>query len=119
MPNLWVTGLAPEEARRFSGLVSAFFERELSTPRASVYVFLRDARLFRDGRDAELPTIVEVSWVRRPREHFLLAVAEITRIVREELGRAGSVQVELREKWEDGAIDGEICSDWAARRRRG
>lgn len=118
MPNLWVTGLGPAEGERFSRLVADFFERSLGTPRAAVYVFLRDAMLFRDGvRSEVLPTIVEVSWVRRPRAHFLAAVEEITRIVREDLGRTGSVQVELREKWDDGSIDGELCSQWAARRR--
>jgi len=118
VPNLNVIGLSDEEGARFSRRVSDFFESRLGTPRASVYVFLRDARLFRDGEPAALPVIVEIGWVRRPREHFLAAVEEITRIVREDLGRTGSVQVELREKWEDGAIDGELCSDWAARRRR-
>ena len=118
MPNIHVTGLSADEARVFSRRAADFFERDLGTPRRAVYVYLREARLFRDGEPAELPTIIELSWVRRPREHFLAAVAELTRIVRKDLGRTGSVQVELREKWEDGAIDGEICSDWAAARRR-
>jgi len=118
VPNLQVIGLSDDEAARFSRRVSDFFESRLATPRSSVYVFLRDVRLYRDGEPSELPVIVEIGWVRRPREHFLAAVEEITRIVREDLGRRGSVQVELREKWEDGAIDGELCSDWAARRRR-
>ncbi|MFM7143340.1 MAG: DUF1904 family protein [Alphaproteobacteria bacterium] len=117
MPNLHVIGLSDEEGALFSRRVSDFFETALGTPRASVYVFLRDVRLYRDGRASELPVIVEIGWVRRPREHFLAAVEAITRIVREDLGRSGSVQVELREKWEDAAIDGELCSDWAARRR--
>lgn len=117
MPNLHVIGLSDEEGARFSRRVCDFFEGRLSTPRAAVYVFLRDVRLFRDGEPSALPVIVEIGWVRRPREHFLAAVEEITRIVRDDLGRTGSVQVELREKWDDGAIDGELCSDWAARRR--
>lgn len=119
MPNLHLIGLSDEEAARFSRLVSDFFETSLGTPRASVYVFVRDVRLWRDGeRRSDLPVIVEIGWVRRPREHFLAAVEAITRIVRQDLGRSGSVQVELREKWEDASIDGELCADWAARRRR-
>jgi hypothetical protein len=118
MPNIWVTGLEREQARKFSQLASELFERELATPRASVYVYLRDAVLFRDGRESDLPTIIQVSWIRRPREHFTKAVAGLTRIVREDLRRPGSVQVELREKWDDAAIDGETCADWAARNRR-
>jgi len=118
MPNLHVTGLSAEEGARLSRHASDFFERELETPRAAVYVFLREATLFRDGQPCELPVIVEISWIRRPREHFLRAVSELTRVVREDLGRTGSIQVELREKWDDGAIDGEICADWAERRRR-
>jgi phenylpyruvate tautomerase PptA (4-oxalocrotonate tautomerase family) len=118
MPNIWVTGLDREQGREFSRLASELFERELGTPRASVYVFLRDAVLFRDGAEAALPTVIEVSWIRRPREHFAKAVAGLTRIVKENLGRSGSVQVELHEKWDDAAIDGESCADWAARNRR-
>jgi hypothetical protein len=118
MPNIYVTGLGPEEGARFSRLASDFFERKLGTPRQAVYVFLRDAILFRDGEEAPLPTIIQLSWIRRPREHFTQAVEALTRIVKHDLGRSGSVQVELVEKWDDGAIDGELCSDWAARRRR-
>ena len=118
MPNIWVTGLDREQGRAFSRLAADFFERELGTPRQAVYVYLRDAVLFRDGAEAELPTILQVSWIRRPREHFLKAVAALTRIVKHDLGRSGSVQVELHEKWEDGALDGELCSDWAARTRK-
>jgi hypothetical protein len=118
MPNLWVTGLDREQARAFSRHASDFFERELGTPRASIYVYARDAVLFRDGNEAEPPTIIQVSWIRRPREHFAKAVAALTRIVKEDLGRTGSVQVELHEKWDDAAIDGETCADWAARHRR-
>jgi len=119
MPNIYVTGLTPEEGQRFSRLASEFFEKELKTPRESVYVFLRDALLFRDGVESDLPTIIELSWIRRPREHFTMAVAELTRIVKQEIGRSGSVQVELREKWDDAAIDGETCAEWAGRRRPG
>jgi hypothetical protein len=118
MPNIHVTGLSPEEGARFSRLASEFFEKKLGTPRQSVYVFLRDAVLYRDGAEAPLPTIIELSWIRRPREHFTLAVEALTRIVKHELGRTGSVQVELVEKWDDAAIDGELCSEWAARHRR-
>ncbi|HZR81254.1 MAG TPA: hypothetical protein VFD92_09165 [Candidatus Binatia bacterium] len=118
MPNLYVTGLTPEEGARFSRLASDFFEKRLGTPRQSVYVFLRDAILFRDGVESPLPTIIQVSWIRRPREHFAAAVEALTRIVKHDLGRTTSVQVELVEKWEDAAIDGETCSDWAARNRR-
>ena len=117
MPNIYVIGLDREQGRTFSRLATDFFERELGTPRQAIYVFLRDAVLFRDGVEADPPTIIELSWIRRPREHFLAAVAALTRIVKVDLGRAGSVQVELREKWEDGAVDGELCADWAARNR--
>jgi len=118
MPNLYVTGLDEADAKRFSRLVSEFFERELGTPRQAVYVYRREVTLYRDGDAAPLPVIVEISWIRRPRAHFEKAVAAFTRIVREELGRGGPVQVELREKWDDAAIDGELASDWAARVRR-
>src|SRR4051794_17985341 len=118
LPNIWVTGLDRAQGSEFSRLASELFERELGTPRASVYVFLRDAVLYRDGVASELPTIIQVSWIRRPREHFAKAVTGLTRIVKEDLGRAGSVQVELQEKWDDAAIDGESCADWAARTRR-
>jgi hypothetical protein len=118
MPNIYVTGLSPEEGQRFSQLASEFFEAKLATPRQSVYVFLRDAVLFRDGVEAPLPTIIELSWIRRPREHFVAAVEALTRIVKHDLGRTGSVQVELVEKWDDAAIDGQICADWATRKRR-
>jgi len=118
MPNIYVTGLSPEEGQRFSRLASDFFEAKLATPRQSVYVFLRDAVLFRDGVESPLPTIIQLSWIRRPREHFVAAVEALTRIVKQDLGRSESVQVELVEKWDDAAIDGELCSDWAARRRR-
>ena len=118
MPNLYVIGLTPAECQQFSSLAAAFFERDLATPRQSVYTFRREVTLFRDGAHADLPTIIEVSWIRRPREHFAKAVAALTRIVKEDLGRTGSVQVELREKWDDAAIDGELCSDWATRVRK-
>lgn len=118
MPNLWVTGLDREEARTFSRHASELFERELGTPRASVYVYQREAALFRDGNESAPPTIIQLSWIRRPREHFAKAVAGLTRIVKEDLGRTGGVQVELHEKWDDAAIDGETCADWAARNRR-
>jgi hypothetical protein len=117
MPNLYVTGLDEAEARAFSRSASDFFERELGTPRQSVYVYRREATLYRDGEAAPLPAIVEISWIRRPREHFEKAVAALTRIVRDELGHRGPVQVELREKWEDAAVDGELTSAWAARNR--
>ena len=117
MPNLWVTGLDREQGRAFSKLASDFFERELGTRRDAIYVYLRDAQLFRDGNDAELPTIIEVSWIRRPAEHWQKAATALTRIVKQDLGRTGSVQVELHEKWDDGALDGELCSDWARRNR--
>lgn len=118
MPNLWVTGLDREQGRTFSRLASDFFERELGTRRDAIYVYLREAQLFRDGNDAELPTIVEVSWIRRPPEHWQKAAAALTRIVKQDLGRTGSVQVELHEKWEDATIDGETCAAWATRNRR-
>jgi hypothetical protein len=117
VPNLYVTGLSRDEARVFSRHAAELFERELGTARDTVYVFWRDAALFRDGAEAELPTIIQVSWIRRPRAHFLKAVDGLTRIVKQELRRSGSVQVELHEKWDDGAIDGELCSAWAERRR--
>ena len=115
MPNIYVTGLAREEARRFSELASDLFARELNTPRESVYVFQRESTLFRAGIEAELPTIIQISWIRRPRVHFLRAAEGLTRIVREDLGRKGAIQVELQEKWEDATIDGELCASWAAR----
>ncbi|HEY8513906.1 MAG TPA: hypothetical protein VIS07_00160 [Candidatus Binatia bacterium] len=118
MPNLWVTGLDREQGRTFSRLASELFERELGTPRQSVYVFLRDAVLFRDGLESSLPVIVQVSWIRRPPEHFAKVLEGLTRIVKQDLGHTGSVQVELHEKWDDAAIDGELCSAWAARNRR-
>jgi hypothetical protein len=74
--------------------------------------------LYRDGEAARLPVIIEISWVRRPRAHFEKTVAAFTRIVGRELGREGPVQVELREKWDDAAIDGELASAWAERVRR-
>ena len=117
MPNLWVTGLDREQGREFSRLASELFERELGTPRTSVYVYLRDAILFRDGVESEPPTIIQVSWIRRPREHRVTAMSGLTRIVKEDLKRTGSVQVEVHEKWDDAAIDGESCADWAARNR--
>jgi phenylpyruvate tautomerase PptA (4-oxalocrotonate tautomerase family) len=118
MPNIWVTGLDREQGSEFSRLASELFERELGTPRGSVYVFLREAVLFRDGVASELPTILQVSWIRRPREQFAKLVAGLTRIVKEDLQRPGSVQVELVEKWDDATIDGETCAAWAARTRR-
>lgn len=118
MPNLWVTGLNREQARELSRLASDLFERELGTPRQSVYVYLRDAVLFRDGVESPLPVIVQASWIRRPREHFEKLVAGLTRIVKHDLGHQGSVQVELHEKWDDAAVDGETCAAWAARNRR-
>lgn len=117
MPNIWVTGLDREQGREFSRLAADLFERELATARKAVYVFLRDAVLFRDGAETELPTIIQVSWIRRPREHFEVVVRGLTQIVKERLGRTGSVQVELHEKWEDAAIDGETCAAWARRNR--
>jgi hypothetical protein len=117
MPNLYVTGLDEAETRAFSRHASDFFERELGTPRHAVYVYRRDVSLYRDGEAAPPPPIVRISWIRRPRGHFEKAVAALTRIVREELGRAGPVQVELREKWDDAAVDGELTSAWAARNR--
>ena len=118
MPNIHVTGLSLDEVRRFSELASAFFERELGTPGRSVYVFHREARLFRAGvAQDELPAILEVGWVRRPRAQVERAIQELTRIVREDLGRSGSIQVEIHEKWDDAGIDGELCSEWARKRR--
>jgi len=118
MPNLWITGLDRAQGQQFSRLVSELFERELGTPRQSVYVYLRDAVLYRDGVESELPVIVQASWIRRPPEQFGKLVAGVTRIVKQDLGHKGSVQVELHEKWDDAAIDGETCSAWAARNRR-
>jgi phenylpyruvate tautomerase PptA (4-oxalocrotonate tautomerase family) len=118
MPNIWVTGLDREQTREFSRRASELFERELGTPRQSVYVYLREAVLFRDGEPAEMPAILQVSWIKRPREHFDKLVAGLTRIVKQDLGRRGSVQVELVEKWDDATIDGETCAAWAARNRK-
>jgi len=118
MPNIWVTGLDRERGRELSRLAADLFEQELGTPRQAVYVFLRDAVLYRDAVESPLPVILQVSWIRRPREHFEKLVAGLTRIVKQDLGHAGSVQVELHEKWDDAAIDGEACSTWAARNRR-
>lgn len=118
MPNLWVTGLDRAQGSEFSRLASELFERELGTSRAAVYVYLRDAVLFRDGVESSSPTIIQVSWIRRPPEHFTKAAAGLTKIVKEDLGRTGSVQVELVEKWDDATIDGETCSAWAARNRK-
>jgi hypothetical protein len=117
MPNLHVLGLDAEEARSFSRHAATFFERELGTPRQHVHVLAYPVRAFQDGEEETPATIIRVSWIRRPREHFEKAVAGLTRIVKEDLGRQGSVQVELHEKWDDGAVDGELCSDWAARVR--
>jgi len=117
MPNIYVTGLSREQAREFSRHAAELFERELETARSSVCVYWRDVTLFQDGREAEPPTIIQLSWIRRPHDHFAKAVAGLTAIVKQRLGRGGSVQVELHEKWDDGAIDGELCSSWAARVR--
>jgi hypothetical protein len=117
MPNLYVTGLDEAGTRAFSRKVSEFFESELGTPRQSIYVYRREMSLYRDGEPAELPVIVEISWIKRPREHFEKALVAVTRIVRE-IGSSVPVQVELREKWDDAAIDGELASAWAARVRR-
>jgi hypothetical protein len=118
MPNIWVTGLDREQGREFSRLASELFERDLGTPRASVYVYLREATLFRDGVESALPTILQVSWIRRPREQLPIVMKGLTRIVKDDLKVSGSVQVEVHEKWDDAAIDGESCADWAARNRR-
>lgn len=117
MPNLYVTGLDDRTARELSRRASDFFAAELGTARRDVYVYRREASLFRDGEPAAMPVIIEVSWIRRPPEHFAKAVAALTRIVREDLGHAGPVQVELREKWDDAALDGELLSAWATRTR--
>lgn len=118
MPNIYVLGLDPEEARLFSRLATDVFARELDTPREHVSVFRQEATVFRDGADAPLPIIIRISWIRRPAEHFTRAVEGLTRAVRDGLGRRrDSVQVELHEKWHDGAIDGRLCSQWAAANR--
>jgi hypothetical protein len=117
MPNLHVLGLDAEEARAFSRHAAAFFERELGTPRKHVHVLATTVRAFQDGDEEPPPTIIRVSWIRRPREHFEKAVVGLTRIVKDDMQKTGSVLVELHEKWDDGAVDGELCSDWAARVR--
>lgn len=117
MPNIYVTGLTRDQTREFSRLAGELFERELGTARDTVFVFWRDATLYRDGVESELPAIIQISWIRRPREHFLKAIAGLTSIVKTQLRRGGSVQVELHEKWDDAAIDGELCSSWAEHKR--
>ncbi len=118
MPNIYVLGLTAPETRTFSRLAADFFERELSTPRDHVYVFHQEATLFRDGEEAPVPPIIRVSWIRRPAEQFERTVAGLTRIVQEEIGRtSGPVQIELHEKWDDAAVDGRLCGQWAAANR--
>ena len=117
MPNLYVIGLDAAATRELSRRASEFFERELGTPRHSVYLYRREVTLFRDGAPEEPPVIIEISWIRRPPEHFAKAIAALTRIVRDDLGLALPVQVELREKWDDAAIDGELAAAWAERVR--
>jgi hypothetical protein len=120
MPNLHVTGLSVAEAAVFSRAVSAFFARELGFQPEQVYVYRREALVFRNGEAvAEPPTVVQLSWLRQSRQRFVAAVAGLTRILREDLGRTGSVQIELHEKWDDAANNGELMSDWAARMGRG
>lgn len=117
MPNLHVLGLDAEEARTFSRHAADFFERELGTPRQHIHVVAATVRSFQDGQEETPATIIRVSWIRRPREHFEKAIVGLTRIVKDEMGKPGSVQIELHEKWDDAAVDGERCSDWAARVR--
>ncbi len=119
MPNIYVLGLEREEARSFSRQATDFFERELRTAREHVFVYHQQATLFRDGEEAPMPVIIRVSWIRRPTEHFHRAVAGLTAVVRKGLGYVDrSVQVELHEKWDDGAVDGRLCSEWAAANRK-
>lgn len=120
MPNIYVLGLQLEETRAFSRLATDFFERELQTPRDHVFVYHQDARLFRDGEEASAtPVILRVSWIRRPSEHFTKTVAGLTAVVREGLGQPERpVQVELHEKWDDAAVDGRLCSEWASANRK-
>lgn len=119
MPNIYVLGLDREETRAFSRLATDFLERELRTPREQVYVFHQEATLFRDGTESPMPTIIRVSWIRRPAKYFQKVVEGLTAVVREGLGRTeGSVQVELHEKWDDGAVDGRLCSEWASANRK-
>ena len=118
MPNLHVLGLDAEEARTFSRHAADFFERELGTPRQHVHVIAGAVRAFQDGAEETPPTIIRISWIRRPREHFEKAIVALTRILKEDMQRAGSVQVELHEKWDDATIDGETCAAWATRNRR-
>ncbi len=119
MPNIYVLGLEREEARTFSRLATDFCERELRTPREHVYVYHHEATLFRDGEEAPMPVIIRVSWIRRPAKHFQKAVEGLTSVVRDGLGFSErSVQVELHEKWDDGAVDGRLCSEWASANRK-
>lgn len=120
MPNLYVLGLEREQTRVFSRLATDFFERELGTPREHVCVFHQEATLYRDGEaSAAMPVIIRVSWIRRPTEHFAKAVRGLTAAVREGLGLPErSVQVERHEKWDDAAVDGRLCSEWAAENRK-
>lgn len=119
MPNIYVLGLEREESRTFSRLATDVFERDLSTPREHVYVYHEEGTLFRDGEEAAMPVIIRVSWIRRPAEHFRRAVDGLTAAVKEGLGQSNrGVQVELHEKWDDGAVDGQLCSAWVADNRR-
>ena len=120
MPNLYVLGLEREQTKALSRLATDFFERELATPREHVYVFHQEGTLFRDGEESHPPPVVlRVSWIRRPPEHFEKAIVGLTSAVQEGLGlRERSVQVELHEKWDDAAVDGRLCSAWAAANRK-
>ena len=118
MPNIYVQGLEREETRELSRLATDYFEAELGLPREHVFVFHREVVLFRDGVEAPQPVILVVSWIRRPPEVFPHVAEGLTRLVRDGLGLGDrTVQVELHEKWDDAAVDGRLCSQWASANR--
>lgn len=115
MPNLHVIGLSVEEARDFSRRVSGAFEAELRFRPDQVWVLRYEVTAFRNGDEVVPAPIVRLSWLEQPRSRFVRAAAIITRILRDELGKTGTIQVELHEKSDDATLDGELFSDWAAR----
>jgi Domain of unknown function (DUF1904) len=118
MPNVYVEGCTRQEAQRYSIPIAGVLVEVLGVVEDEVRVIWRDTTSFRRGEPVEGALIVTVSWIRRPAEWFVSLVDALTSALRREVTEGRSIEIELREKWDDAAVNGQLLSDWSRANRR-
>jgi hypothetical protein len=112
VPNIYLEGCTRDEARRYSVTIAMVFGDVLSVPPDQVHVIWRDVVTFNNGNELEGSLIVTLSWVRRSTEWFAKMVEGLTAALRAD-GVARQIEIEVRNKWDDAAVEGQLLSAWA------